>query len=107
MTSKGAPVMRSMRPGTPVHAATAAGNVELLRLLLDRGGKANVVSRQGQTPLGVLAASRATIGRLNQAKAMVRSLGVKLPMLDDLSAATLPTAGWEACEKLLLARGGI
>ncbi len=94
--------------GTPVHAATAAGNVELLRLLLDRGGKASVCNRQGQTPLAVLVASRATIGRLNQAKAMVRSLGMKLPgILEDVSPAGLPTAGWEACEKLLLARGAI
>jgi ankyrin repeat protein len=92
--------------GTPLHAATGAGNVDLLRLLIDRGGDVRARNRQGQTPLAVVAASRATIERLAQAQAMVKSLGVKLPaILEGLSSAALPTAGWDACERLLQQRG--
>jgi ankyrin repeat protein len=94
--------------GTPLHVATGAGNVDLLRLLIDRGGKVSIVNRQGQTPLAVVAASRATIDRLAQARSMMASLGMKPPaILDQLSNVALPTAGWDACEKLLVSRGAI
>jgi hypothetical protein len=94
--------------GTPLHVATGAGNADLLRLLIDRGGKVSVVNRQGQTPLAVVAASRATLGRLAQAKSMIASLGMRPPaILDQLSNVALPTAGWDACEKLLVSRGAV
>jgi ankyrin repeat protein len=92
--------------GTPLHAATGAGNVELLRLLIDRGGNVDAKNRQGQTPLAVIATSRTAIDRLAAAKAAIASLGMKLPgILDGLSSAALPTAGWDACESLLRSRG--
>jgi hypothetical protein len=92
--------------GTSVHAAAGAGNVELLKLLLDRGGKTSIVNGQGQTPLAVIAASRATALRLSRAEAMLKTLGMKLPgLVDQLSPAALPTAGWDACERLLKSHG--
>ena len=92
--------------GTPVHVATGAGDVELLRLLLDRGGDANARNAQGQTPLQVVAAGRATRERLAQAQSMMKSMGIKLPGgLDRMTNVALPMAGWDACERLLEARG--
>jgi ankyrin repeat protein len=92
--------------GTPVHAATGAGNAELLQLLLDRGGDPNAPNRQGQTPLGVIAASRASLAGLAQAQAMMKSMGLaSQPLLEQLSNLKLPTEGWDACEQLLQARG--
>jgi hypothetical protein len=91
--------------GTPVHAATGAGEVELLQLLIDRGGDVGARNAQGQTPLHVLAAGRATRERLAQAQVLMKSMGIKFPgLIDQLSNVTLPTEGWDACERLLKAR---
>jgi len=88
--------------GTPVHAATAVGDVELLQLLIERGGDVSARNALGQTPLQVVAAGRATLDRLAQAQAMTKSLGIHLPgLVEQLSNVTLPTEGWDACEKLL------
>lgn len=92
--------------GSPVHAAIGAGDAELLGLLLDRGGDTNAPNSQGQTPLEVVAAARATLDRLAQAQTLMKSMGVNVPGLaDQLSNVTLPTEGWDACERLLKARG--
>jgi ankyrin repeat protein len=89
-----------------VHAATTAGDVELLQLLIDHGGDMNARNAQGQTPLEVLAAARATRDRLARAQKMMKSLGIKLPgQFEQISKVTLPTEGWDACERLLKARG--
>lgn len=92
--------------GTPVHAATGAGDMELLQLLIDRGGDVNARNAQGQTPLQVVAAGRANLDRLTQAQAMMKAMGVKLPdVLDQLAKTAMPTEGWNACERLLKAHG--
>jgi hypothetical protein len=83
----------------------------MLQLLLDRGGDVNSRNIRGQTPLQVLAASRATKDSLIQAAAMMKTMGVKLPgfseqgLAEQLSRFTLPTEGWDACERLLKAKG--
>jgi hypothetical protein len=92
------------RWGTAVHAATGAGDVELLQLLLDRGGDVNARNAQGQTPLQLLAASRTGMDRLAQMQAAWKSMGVELPRR--MPKVSLPVEGWEACERLLKARGG-
>jgi hypothetical protein len=77
-----------------------------LQLLIDRRGDVNAHNSQGQTPLQIVAAARATKERLAQVQAMVKSMGVKLPGLaEQLSNVTLPTEGWDACERLLKAKG--
>jgi hypothetical protein len=92
--------------GTPVHAATSVGEVELLQLLIDRGGDVTARNAQRQTPLQILAASRATRDRMAQAQAMARSMGIKLPgIVEQIANVTLPTEGWDACERLLKAQG--
>ena len=91
--------------GSAVHATIAAGEPELLELIIARGGNLNAVNARGQTPLQILAASRATLERLAQAKEMMKSMGVKLPGLaDKMATVKLPTEGWDACEQLLKAR---
>ena len=88
--------------GTAVHAATGAGEVELLQLLIDRGGDMKARNSKGQTPLEVVSASRATLDRLAQAREMMKSMGMNAPGLaDQLSNITFPTEGWDACERLL------
>jgi Ankyrin repeats (3 copies) len=88
--------------GTAVHAATGAGDAALLRLIIDHGGDVNARNHQGQTPLQVVANSRAALDRLAQAQTMMKSMGMKLPSLvDQLKKVTLPTEGWTACEQLL------
>jgi hypothetical protein len=53
----------------------------------------------------LVAAGRATRERLAQAQALMKSMGIKLPgLIDKLSNLTLPTEGWDACERLLKAR---
>ncbi|HVC97804.1 MAG TPA: ankyrin repeat domain-containing protein [Pirellulales bacterium] len=88
--------------GTPVHAATGAGEADLLKLLIDHGGDVNARDAKGQTPLQVIAVGRASLDRLAQMK----SLGDKLPpgFPEKLLNVTLPTAGWDACERLLKAQ---
>jgi hypothetical protein len=90
------------RYGTPVHAATGAGAVELLQLLLDRGGDVNACNAQSQTPLEMLAASRTGLERLAQLQAEWKSMGVQLP--GQMSNVPLPAEGWDACERLLKAQ---
>jgi hypothetical protein len=89
--------------GTPVHAATGAGVVELLQLLIEHGGDASARNAQGQTPLQMLAASRTGLDRLLQMQAKIKSMGMKLP--PQLSNVALPIEGWDACERLLQAHG--
>lgn len=92
--------------GSPVHAAIGAGDAALLGLLLDRGGDVNAPNALGQTPLEVVAAARESLDRLAQAHTLMKSMGVNVPGLaDQLSAVALPTEGWDACERLLKARG--
>jgi hypothetical protein len=44
---------------------------------------------------------------LAQAQAMMQSMGLaSQPLLDHLSNFKFPTEGWDACERLLQARGG-
>jgi hypothetical protein len=92
--------------GAPVHVATGAGDVDLLRLLIERGADVSARDGRGRTPLQVLAASRAIRDRLAQVQAMTKSMGLKLPgLVDQMSKVTLPTEGWDACEELLKAQG--
>jgi hypothetical protein len=92
--------------GTPLHAAAGAGNEDLLQLLIDRGGNVNARNHQGQTPLQVVAASRTTLDRLSQAQELMKSMGMNLPgLVDQLSKVTMPTEGWNECERLLKAHG--
>jgi hypothetical protein len=91
------------RYGTAVHAATGAGDVELLQLLIERGGDVNGRDAQGQTPLQMLAASRAGLERLVQMQAAMKSMGMNLP--PQLADVSLPVEGWDACERLLKAHG--
>src|SRR5262249_29580751 len=82
------------RYGTAVHAAAGAGDVELLQLLIDRGADVNARNAQTQTPLQVLAASRAAVDRLAQVQEMMKSMGVNHPGLAaQLSNVTLPLEG--------------
>jgi hypothetical protein len=88
--------------GTALHAATGAGEVELLQLLIDRGGDMKARNSKGQTPLEIVEVSRATVERLAQAQQMMKSMGMNAPGLaDKLSSMTFPTEGWDACERLL------
>jgi hypothetical protein len=92
--------------GSAVHAAAGNGDGEMLRLLLDREGKANARSPRGQTPLQVIEAGRATKERLAQMQTMMATMGVKLPGIPDRVAnLNLPTDGWDACEQLLKDHG--
>jgi hypothetical protein len=92
--------------GTPVHSAVGAGEVELLQLLIDRGGDVNARNPQGQTPLQALAAARGASKQLDQLKALMKSLGGKAPGLAEQALnVMLPTEGWDSCEKLLKAKG--
>jgi hypothetical protein len=92
--------------GTPVHSTAAAGDAEMLQLIIDRGGDVNARNFQGQTILQILAANRHSLDCLAQAKAMMKSLGPRVdPLFDQLSKLALPTEGWDRCEQLLKARG--
>jgi hypothetical protein len=94
------------RYGTAVHAATGAGDVEMLQLLINHGGDVSARNAQGQTPLEVLTASRTAMDRMAQMQATMESMGVKLPgLVGPMSNVTLPTEGCEACERLLKAHG--
>jgi hypothetical protein len=92
--------------GTPLHVTTGAGEVELLELLIRHGGDVSARNPQGQTPLEIIAAGRASIERLQQAQAMMESMGIKIPgIVAQMSNMTLPTEGWDACERVLRAHG--
>ena len=83
-----------------------AATVDVLHKLLERRGDVNAHNARSQTPLQLVAAARATKDRLAQVQAMVKTMGVKLPGLaEQLSNVTLPTEGWDACERLLKAKG--
>ena len=69
--------------GTPVHCATGMGEAEMLKLLIDRGGDVNAANTRGQSPLQVVAASRAIQAQMEQAQAAMKSMGVKVPGLSD------------------------
>jgi hypothetical protein len=91
------------RYGTAVHAATGAGDAELLQLLIDHGGDVNAANAQGQTPLQVLAVSRAAVDRLTQMQAAMKAIGMNVPR--HMANVSLPAEGWDACERLLQAHG--
>lgn len=94
------------RYGTSVHAAVGAGNVELLQLLIDRGGHVNARNAQGQTPLQILAASRAALDRVLQMQATMKSMGINHPgVVGQLAKVHLPAEGWDNCERLLKEHG--
>jgi hypothetical protein len=88
--------------GTPLHAAAAAGEPDLLHLLIEHQGNVAARNAQGQTPLEVIAACRSAVDRLAHVESMMQSMGLKLPnILDQLKNTTPPSAGWAACERLL------
>jgi hypothetical protein len=91
------------RHGTPVHAATGAGDAELLKVLIDHGGDVSARNAQGQTPLQLLAASRTGHERLVQMQATMKSMGMNLPQ--QMSNLSLSLEGWDACERLLKEHG--
>ncbi|MBI3863514.1 MAG: hypothetical protein HY290_16610 [Planctomycetia bacterium] len=92
--------------GSPVHAATGAGEVRVLELLINHGGDVNARDARGQTPLQVIAAGRATTDRLAQVQAMMKTMGMQVPgMAGQLTSMKLPTEGWNDCEQLLKAHG--
>ncbi|HJS07201.1 MAG TPA: ankyrin repeat domain-containing protein [Pirellulales bacterium] len=92
--------------GTPIHSTAAAGDTEMLQLIIDRGGDVNARNIQGQTALQILAASRSSLDRLAQAQAMMKSLGPQVAgIFDQLSKLSLPTEGWDRCEQILKAHG--
>jgi hypothetical protein len=91
------------RYGTSMHAATGAGDAELLEVLINHGGDVNARTAQGQTPLQILAASRAAVDRLTKMQAAMTSTGMKLP--PQMANVSLPIEGWNACERLLKGHG--
>jgi hypothetical protein len=94
--------------GTAMHAAAGGGDVDMLRLLIQRGADVSPRNRAGQTPLQIVAQMRGTIERLTQARAMIKSMGVKIPGLTkQMSDVQIPTDGWEACERLLKEHGAV
>jgi hypothetical protein len=94
--------------GTAMHAAAGGGDVDMLRLLIRRGADVSPRNRAGQTPLQIVAQMRGTIERLTQARAMIKSMGVKIPGLTkQMSDVQIPTDGWEACERLLKEHGAV
>jgi hypothetical protein len=97
------PNLSHSRFGTPLHAATGAADVELLRLLIEHAADVNARNAQGRTPLEMLAASRAGLDHLVRMQAAMRSMGMKLP--GHLSNLSLSVEGWDACERLLKEHG--
>jgi hypothetical protein len=92
--------------GSAMHVAAGAGDSGLLKMLIDRGGDVCARNAQGQTPLEVVAAGRATLDKLAKVQAMMKSMGTKLPpgILDQAVNVKLPLEGWDACEQLLKAK---
>lgn len=94
--------------GAAVHAAAGGGDVDLLTLLIDRGGDVNVQNVHKLTPLQVISQARATTERLAHAQEMMKSMGMKVPgLVDQLAKTALPTEGWDACERLLKEHGAV
>src|SRR5262245_51561472 len=94
--------------GAAIHAAAGGGDVELLKLLIDRGGDVNVQNAHKLTPLHVIRQARATTERLAQAQEMMKAMGMKVPgLVDQLAKTVLPTEGWDACERFLREHGAI
>lgn len=92
--------------GTAIQAATGAGDVETVQLLIERGADVNARNARGQSSLDILAAAHATQERLVQVQAMMKSMGTPLPAIfEKLSAKPLPVDGWNECEKLLRTAG--
>ncbi len=91
------------RFGTAVHNAVGAGDVELLQLIIERGGDVNARNAQGQSPLQALAAMRKGLEQVAQMQAAMRSMGMNLPQ--QFANVSLPTEGWDACERLLKEHG--
>ena len=73
-------------------------------MLLAHGADVNAPNTQGQTPLQLLAASRAGLAQLVQIQATMKAMGMKFPA--HIANVSLPTEGWEACERLLKGHGG-
>ncbi len=91
--------------GAATHVAVGQGDVELLQQLIDRGADLTLKNARGQTPSDVITAGRAAGEQLAKAKAMLQSLGGKVPpVFQQLAKANLPTEGWSACEQLLRSR---
>jgi hypothetical protein len=94
--------------GTTIHAAAGGGELELLKLLIARGGDVNAQNAHKLTPLHVIRQSRATTERLAQAQEMMKSMGMKVPgLVEQLAKTRLPTEGWDACERLLKQHGAV
>ncbi len=94
--------------GTALHVAVGAGEADLLRLLLDRGGDLTARNSQNLTPAQVLNASKANVERMEKAQEMMKSMGVKIPgAFNKLAQIKLPVEGWAECEKLLKERGAL
>jgi hypothetical protein len=94
--------------GTAIHAAAGGGEVDMLKLLIERGGDVNAKNAHKLTPLHVILQARATTERLAQAQAMMKSMGMKVPgLVDQLATTVLPTEGWDACERLLKEQGAV
>jgi hypothetical protein len=92
--------------GAAIHVAVGAGEVELLRLLIQRGADVNSRNSRGQTPLQVIAASRGIQDQLVKAQAAMKALGANVPdVLQRIAQSKLPLEGWNACERLLREAG--
>jgi hypothetical protein len=102
----GADPNHSHAQGTAVHAAAALGEVELLQLLIDHKGDVNGRDARGQTPLAAIEGARMALERVAEVQKMMASMKLKMPGIAEAMAnVKLPTAGWDACERLLKAHG--
>jgi hypothetical protein len=92
--------------GTALHSATGMGEAETLQLLIDRGGDVTAANSRGQTPMQIIAASRAIQAQMEQAQALMKSMGMKgAGLAGKLSMSQLPIEGWAACEEILKSHG--
>jgi hypothetical protein len=99
--------------GTPLNHCAAMGKPDLMQVLLERGADVTVRNALGQTPLQVaqasLASVPATLELIARAKEMIQSTGsgANIPgYVESIENFTLPVEGWQACARLLMARGG-